>query len=249
MCRRNGLLRGEFHVAREHIWRHASRNWSMNPDKLFDYLDGRLSREERAQFEARLTSDSFLQRELAVARQIHAEMRNSREVLATFDGTSTPRGAILGRRVAIAFVVLVFLNVLFGIYAIVFMENKRQRRAPNEQNRQQLVQAIEKTAASALPTPSLEVDEIKITTPKTQRDAIANQIIAMAAECGGSAVKNLSDENGLLLFAEIPAARETEFRQKLTALGAQPTKSTASSASSASRNRIIQIRLVEDANR
>jgi hypothetical protein len=223
----------------------------MNPDKLFDYLDGRLSPEERAQLEARLASDSYLQRELAIARQIHAGIRDSREVLATFDVTSTspPRGAILGRRVAIAFVTLVFLNVLFGIYAIVFMENKRQRQTPNEQNRQQLVQALEKTAASALPTPSLEVDEIKITTPKAQRDAVANQIIAVAAECGGSAVKNLSDENGLLLFAEIPAARENEFRQKLTALGAQPTKSIASTASPASRNRIIQIRLVEDANR
>jgi hypothetical protein len=222
----------------------------MNPDKLFDYLDGRLSPEERAELEARLASDSYLQRELAVARQIHAGMRDSREVLATFDATSTsPRGAVLGRRVAIAFVALVFLNVLFGIYAIVFMENKRHRLAPNEQNRQQLVQALEKTAASALPAPSLDVDEIKITTSKAQRDAIANQVVAVAAACGGSAVKNLSDENGLLLFAEIPAARESEFRQKLTALGAQPTKSTASSASSASRNRIIQIRLVEDANR
>jgi hypothetical protein len=222
----------------------------MNPDKLFDYLDGKLSPKERAQLEARLASDSYLQRELAIARQIHAGIRDSREVLATFDATSTsPRGAILGRRVAIAFVTLVFLNVLFGIYAIVFMENKRQRRTPNEQNRQQLVQALEKTAASALPTPSLEVEEIKITTPKAQRDAVANQIIAVAAECGGSAVKNLNDENGLLLFAEIPAAREGEFRQKLTALGARPTKSIASTASSASRNRIIQIRLVEDANR
>src|SRR5260370_4130484 len=220
----------------------------MNPDKLFDYLDGRLSPEERAEWEARLAADSYLQRELAVARQIHAGMRDSREVLATFDATSTsPRGAVLGRRVAIAFVALVFLNVLFGIYAIVFMENKRHRLAPNEQNRQQLVQALEETAASALPAPSLEVDEVKITTSKAQRDAIANQVVAVPAACGGSAAKNLNDENGLLLFAEIPAARESEFRQKLTALGAQPTKSTPSSPSSPSRNPIIQIPLVEDA--
>src|SRR4029077_3536665 len=212
----------------------------MNPDKLFDYLEGRLSPEERAELEARLASDSYLQRELAVARQIHAGMRDSREVLGTFDARSaSPRGAVLGRRVAIAFVALVFLNVLFGIYAIVFMENKRRRLAPNEQNRQQLVQAIEKSAASALPAPSLDVDEVKITTSKAQRDAIANQVIAVAAACGGSAVKNLSDENGLLLLAKIRAAGESDFGQKLTALGAQPTKSAASAAS---RNRIIQIR-------
>src|SRR5258708_30901061 len=124
----------------------------MNPDKLFDYLDGRLSPEERAELEARLASDSYLQRELAVARQIHAGMRDSREVLATFDATSTsPRGAVLGRRVAIAFVALVFLNVLCGIYAIIFMENKRHRQAANEQNAQQARQAVEKTRASAQP--------------------------------------------------------------------------------------------------
>jgi hypothetical protein len=219
----------------------------MNPDKLFDYLDGKLGPEERAQLEARLASDTYLQRELAVARQIHSGMRDSREVFTPLDPESIARrGAVLGRRVAIAFAALVFLNVLFGLYAIIFMENKRHRSSPNEQNRQQLVQALEKTAASALPAPKLEVDEISIPTSRSQRDAIANQVIAIAAECGGSAVKNLNNENGLLLFAEVPDAREADFRQRLTSLGALPTKSTASLSS---RNRIIQIRLVEDANR
>ena len=43
----------------------------MNPDKLFDYLDGRLAPSERAALEERLMSDKQLQREFAVARQIH----------------------------------------------------------------------------------------------------------------------------------------------------------------------------------
>ena len=46
----------------------------MNPDKLFDYLDGRLPAAERAALEEQLISDRQLQRELAVARQIHAGM-------------------------------------------------------------------------------------------------------------------------------------------------------------------------------
>jgi hypothetical protein len=222
----------------------------MNPDKLFDYLDGRLSPEERAQLEARLASDSYLQRELAVARQIHTGMRDSHEVFPALDPDSTSaRGALLGRRLIITFTVLVFLNVLFGLYAIFFMKSNRQKQAPNDQNRQQLVKALEKTAAAALPVPNLEVDEVAIPASKAQRDAIANQVVASATECGGSAVKNLNDQNGLLLFAEIPAAREGEFRQKLTSLGAQPTKATASSPSSPGRNRIIQIRLVGDMNR
>ncbi|PYL85433.1 MAG: hypothetical protein DMF17_08570 [Verrucomicrobia bacterium] len=55
---------------------------SMSPDKLFDYLDGKLSTRERAELEQRLTSDQQLQSELAVARRIHASMRgDSREVL------------------------------------------------------------------------------------------------------------------------------------------------------------------------
>src|SRR5438105_1168611 len=39
----------------------------MNPDKLFDYLDGKLSATERVALEERLASDQQLQRELAVS--------------------------------------------------------------------------------------------------------------------------------------------------------------------------------------
>ena len=99
----------------------------MNPDKLFDYLDGKLSDAERAQLERQLASDTQLQRELAVAREIHRGLPGSREVLGPFDSTSTSTsGAILGRRVAIAFSVLVFVNVIFGIYAVAFMKQDRK---------------------------------------------------------------------------------------------------------------------------
>ena len=47
----------------------------MNPDKLFDYLEGRLSPVERAALEQRLVSDTHLQRELAVAREIFVALR------------------------------------------------------------------------------------------------------------------------------------------------------------------------------
>src|SRR5438094_10176589 len=51
------------------------RQRRMNPDKLFDYLDGRLSAAERAALEEQLISDRQLQRALAVARQIHLGMQ------------------------------------------------------------------------------------------------------------------------------------------------------------------------------
>lgn len=219
----------------------------MNPGTFFDYLDGKLSASERAELEAGLISDPDLRRELAVARQIHSGIRQSTEALEALSPTSdAARGAILGRRVAIVFALLVFLNVLFGIYAVWFMGKKRPATVPSEQSQQQLNRALQNAASAALPTPTLEIEEIKIPAPKSQRDAVANKIIALATDCGGSAAKNLNDENGLLLFAEVPAAQENNFREKLVALGAAPSKSESTSAG---EKRIIQIRIVQSTDR
>lgn len=215
----------------------------MNPDKLFDYLDGKLSDAERAKLELQLASDTQMQRELAVAREIHRGMPDSAEVLGPFDSTSTStRGAILGRRIAIAFSVLVFVNVIFGIYAIAFMEKKRRSRPTQEQNRQELFQSLQKTAAVALPTPSLDVDEIKLSAPPAEQDGLANKVIAAAQQCGGSGTKGLTNENGILLFAEVPSARGNDFRDTLKKLGA--VIPTPNSASPAGEKTIVQIRIV-----
>jgi anti-sigma factor RsiW len=215
----------------------------MSPDRLFDYLDGKLPANERAELEELLISDPQLRRELEVARRIHSEMRDSREVLAALEApVASSRGAVLGRRIAILFGALVFLNVLFGLYAIAFLEKKRHSAHRSERSRQQVIQALENTAAAAMPTPKLDVGEVKVPAPSGQREVVVNQIIAAAAQCGGSADKNLSDENGTLVFAEVPAAREKEFRDKLTKLGAQPSEPDSSSSGGKS---IIQIRVME----
>jgi anti-sigma factor RsiW len=215
----------------------------MSPDKLFDYLDGKLSPAQREEIERQLVTDSQLQRELTIAREIHRSMGDSREVFASAE-PMPGRGAILGRRIAIAFAALVFLNVVFGIYAIAFMEKKRRARPAQDQNRRELLQALEKSAASALPTPSLDIDEIKIAAPAGQRDAVVNKVIAAAEKSGGSAAKNLSNESGLLVFAEVPAARENEFRELLKQLGAAPSPANNPGATG---NKIIQIRIIENA--
>jgi|HubBroStandDraft_4_1064222.scaffolds.fasta_scaffold54648_3 anti-sigma factor RsiW len=213
----------------------------MSPDKLFDYLDGKLSPEQREKVEQQLTSDAHARRELAAAREIHSHMRDSREVLL-LDELPNPRGAILGRRVAIAFAVLVFLNVVFGLYAIGFMK-KKERARPAETQNQQLVQALEKAAVSAMPTPSLEIDEIKLEAPAKQREAMASKIIAAASQSGGSAVKGLNNENGILLFAEIPIERGNDFRDSLKKLGAVLPAPRTENATSGKA--ILQIRIVE----
>ena len=216
----------------------------MSPDKLFDYLDGKLSPEQREKIERQLASDAHSRRELAAAREIHSRMRDSREVLLV-DEAINNRGAILGRRIAVAFAVLVFLNVAFGLYAIGFMEKKRRARPAEAQNQQQLVQALEKAAAVALPTPSLEVDEIRLEVPAKQREAMASKVITAANQCGGSAVKGLNNENGILLFAEIPVARVNEFDDSLKKLGAAPPAPRTESITSGKA--ILQIRIVDSA--
>ena len=193
----------------------------MNPDKLFDYLDGKLSPSERAQMEERFISDPEARRELAVARQIHASMTDSREIVGIAEATSTSeRGPVLARRMMIIFMILVLANVAFGIYAIFFMKNRQREKERTEQNRTELKESLSQTAAAALPTPTLGIQEITFNAPAATRDTLADKVSGAATQAGGSAAKGLSNENGILMFAEIPTTRLTEFREALKKLGA-----------------------------
>ena len=88
----------------------------MNPDKLFDYLEGGLPAAERAALEQQLMSDKQLQRELEVARRIHAGMRgDSREVLLSPRSDVTEQGRKMALRVGTAFIVLMAVNVGIGV--------------------------------------------------------------------------------------------------------------------------------------
>ncbi len=214
----------------------------MNPDKLFDYLEGKLSPNERAELEERLMSDPQLRRELTVARKIHADTGDSREIVGVTEPALEERGAVLGRRVAIAFSVLVFANVVFGIYAIAFMKKKERTQLNTEQNRTELAESLARTAAVALPTPSLDVEEIKFTAPVKEQDKLANKIVAAAKRVGGSGTKGLADQQGVLLFAEIPTARLNDFREAMKKLGA--TLPAAPAEPRAGDKAILQLRIV-----
>src|SRR5689334_10863737 len=214
----------------------------MNPDKLFNYLDGKLAPNERVELEERFMSDPEARRELAVARQIHASMGESREVVGIGDVESTStRGAVLAQRILIVFSILVFANVAFGIYAIFFMKNKELARERTEKNRTELTQSLSNAAATALPTPTLGVEEITFNAPADERDGLANKVIAAANQSGGSAAKGLSNESGILIFAEIPTARLNEFRDSLKKLGA--TVPTSSAETNTGEKTILQVRI------
>src|SRR2546425_11374680 len=137
----------------------------MNPDKLFDYLEGKLPATERAALEERLISDKQLQRELAVARQIHAGMRgNSREVLLPPEPDVTEQGRKMALRVGAAFIILMAVNVGFGLWLIARHETKNPNRPLLEtQMCDQIVKTMKHAAATLTPAPdALGVSEIII---------------------------------------------------------------------------------------
>src|SRR5213594_5191312 len=146
----------------------------MNPDKLFDYLEGRLPAAERAALERQLLSDPQLQRELVVAREIHARMRgDSREVFLPTETNVTERGRKMALRVGAVFIILMAVNVGVGLWIIARHETKNPNRALLEtQMRQQIAKSIERAAATLTPAPNaLGISEITIPAKTGKLDA------------------------------------------------------------------------------
>ncbi|MFZ0915748.1 MAG: hypothetical protein WAN04_02545 [Candidatus Udaeobacter sp.] len=204
----------------------------MNPDKLFDYLEGRLSPSERAALEERLISDKQLQRELAVARQIHDGMRgDSREVLLPPpQPETTEQGRKMALRVGVAFIILMAVNVGFGLWLIVRHETRNPNRALLEkQMREQIAKSLEHAAATFTPAP-FGVSEITVPVATGKLDTVADEVGATASGLGGSATKGLQDGDRLSVLVDVPANREQEFRAAITVIGARTENGTPSTA-------------------
>jgi hypothetical protein len=200
----------------------------MNPDKLFDYLEGRLPAAERAALEQRLVSDKQLQRELAVARQIHAGMRgDSREVLLPPQPDVTEQGRKMGIRVGAAFMVLMAVNVGIGLWLIARHETKNPNRALLEkQMREQVANSLERAAASFTPVP-LGVTEIMVPAATGKLDAVAEEVVTIATRFGASITKGLPDQGRLSVLVDLPSNREPEFRAAISSIaGEVPPGST-----------------------
>lgn len=192
----------------------------MNPDKLFDYLAGNLSEWERQELEERLMSEPQLQRELDVARRIHAGMRSNRarsaEVLGDIPEHTAARGRRAMRQIMIAFGVLVFMNVILGLLYIAHHESSNPNRAALEnQTRNQLQKALEKAAATSLTPPSIGVGEVVLTTEPGKVEKVAAEIVKLATRLQGTATKGVPDNASVEVLTEIPADRVTELRNVL----------------------------------
>ncbi len=216
----------------------------MNPDMLFDYLDGKLSPAQRAELEEKLMSDAQLRREFNIAREIHRGGGVSREVLVpSEDPEVVARSGRLGRRIATAAAILVFLNVAFGLAVITWKNRKPKANARETEMRQQLAASLGAAAQNAMPAPSLSDDEIQLALPRAQWENMAVAVIAAAESCGGSGLKT-ADEKGVIVMAQIPRNRAGEFRQRV--LG--PAIAPAPAASAPSGETItVQVRIAEAA--
>jgi hypothetical protein len=194
--------------------RHAFPVVEMNPDKLFDYLEGRLSPKERAALEQQLMSDEQLQREFAVARQIHAGMRgDSREVVLPAAPDVSEQGRNMAIRIGVAFMVLMFVNVGIGLWFIFRHESKNPNRPLLEaQMREQIAKSIERAAALTPAPNALGVTEITIPAETGKLDAVADKVVAIVSELGGSATKGVPDAGRLSILVDLPANRASEFR-------------------------------------
>jgi hypothetical protein len=209
----------------------------MNPDKFFDYLEGRLPAAERAALEQRLISDKQLQRELAVARQIHAGMRgDSREVLLPPTQDVTEQGRKMALRVGAAFIVLMAVNVGIGLWLIARHETKNPNRALLEtQMRQQIAKSLEQAAATFTPAP-LGVSEMMVPAATGKLKAVADEVVTIASRLGGSATKGLPDQGRLSVLVDLPSNRELEFRAAISSISGatEPAASPVTGAASGS---------------
>ena len=208
----------------------------MNPDKLFDYLDGRLTPSERAALEERLRSDKQLQREFAVARQIHAAMRgDSQEVVLPALPDVPEQGHKMAIRVGVAFMILMLVNVGIGLWFIFKHESKNPNRPLLEaQMREQIAKSIERAAALTPSPNAMGVSEITITVATGKLDNVASEVVMTAARLAGSATKGLQDNNRLTVLVDLPSNREQEFRAQITSIPEEkPAPSTLAKATAA----------------
>jgi hypothetical protein len=202
----------------------------MNPDKLFDYLDGRLPAAERAALEERLISDKQLQREFAVARLIHAGIRgDSREVILPQSPDVPEQGPKMAIRIGVAFMILMFVNVGIGLWFIFKHESSNPNRPLLEaQMREQIAKSIER-AATLTPAPNaLGVTEITVPAGNGKLNAVADEVVAVVSRFGGSATKGVPDAGRVSILAEIPASREPDFRNAIASLGGESPRSSKS---------------------
>src|SRR5262249_46461300 len=148
----------------------------------------RLPAGERARIEQELISNEQLQRELAVARQIHAGMRGgSPEVVLPARPEMSEQGRRMALPVRTTFNDLMAVNVGIGLWLIARHETKNPNRVLLEkQMRDQIANSLEHAARTFTPAP-LGVSEIMVPAATGKLEAVADEVVTIATRFGGSA--------------------------------------------------------------
>ena len=170
-----------------------------------------------------MMSDKQLQREFAVARQIHAGMRgDSHEVVLPAAPDVPEQGRKMAIRVGVAFMVLMFVNVGIGLWFIFKHESSNPNRPLLEaQMRTQIAKSIERAATLAPAPNALGVSEITVPAENGRLDAVADEVVAIISRFGGSATKGVSDAGRVSILADVPANREPDFRNAIASIGGE----------------------------
>lgn len=216
----------------------------MSPEKLFDYLEGKFGAEERAAFEAQLAANPQLQRELAIAREMHRRGRGSREVVLDREDPEIPQPAKpLGRRLITAFAALVLLNVIVGIVFIIGKKNgSGELRAREQAMREQLSASVQNTAQTSLPLPTIG-DQIHLPAVAAEWNRVADSVVVLAQQSGGSAAKAPPDDKGINVVVDLPSTRADEFRRALAPLAPFDYSPRPEPSPAADKRTILQVRV------
>jgi hypothetical protein len=115
--------------------------------------------------------------------------------------------------------------------------------------RQQLTASLERTAETALPAPKLANEEIHLFAPAGEHETLANNVVLLATQCGGSAAKAPPDDKGTTVLADIPTSRADEFRKAVAPLASTDFSSpTPRAEDPVARERInIYVRITQPA--
>src|SRR5438045_4938158 len=130
-------------------------------------------------------------------------------------------------RVGVAFIILMAVNVGFGLWLIVRHETRNPNRALLEtQMREQIAKSLEHAAATLTPAP-LGVSEITISAAPGKLGAVADEVVRIASRFGGSAAKGLQDQGRLSVLVDLPSNREQDFLAAMMSIGGKTPGSSA----------------------
>jgi hypothetical protein len=76
---------------------------------------------------------------------------------------------------------------------------------------------------------------------------VADNVVVLAKQCGGSAAKAPPDEKGLIVVVDLPSIRADEFRRALAPLAPPDYSPKPESSSSADKRTILQVRIGDPA--